>query len=136
MTGLCDELARTGRFPPVMGRRVGRISVGLLAVSAAVVALVIVSDLSSIASLGSAVALVVFTMISIGHLRILSQTGARLSLVLLAVLTAGISLLVFVFTTLIEEPASIALLVGLVAASIVLDLAWSQRRRRGADATA
>ena len=33
-------------------------------------------DLNAIASIGSAIALLVFTMVSVGHLRVRSQTGA------------------------------------------------------------
>ncbi|HEX5579337.1 MAG TPA: APC family permease [Candidatus Limnocylindria bacterium] len=127
--GLSEQLAKTGQFPTAMGRRVGgRANVGLLIVAGAVSLLAIGHDLSAIASIGSAVALMVFTLVSVGHLRIRSQTGASLSLLLLAVGTAGISLLVFVFTTLIQEPASIVALIVILLLSIGLDLWWSWRR--------
>ena len=109
-----------------MGRKVGgRANVGLLIVAVAVALLAIGYDLSAIASIGSAVALTVFTLVSIGHLRIRSETGANLWLLLLAIGTAGISLLVFVFTTLIEEPASIVALIVILLMSIGLDQWWS-----------
>ncbi len=132
--GLSEELARTGQFPTVMGRKVGgRANVGLLIVAVAVALLAIGYDLSAIASIGSAVALMVFTLVSIGHLRIRSDTGANLWLLLLAIGTAGISLLVFVFTTLIQEPASIVALIVILLLSIGLDLWWSSRKRGTAD---
>ncbi|HEX6474049.1 MAG TPA: APC family permease [Candidatus Limnocylindria bacterium] len=127
--GLSEELARTGQFPTVMGRKVaGRANVGLLVVAVAVALLAVGYDLSAIASIGSAVALMVFTLVSIGHLRIRAETGANLWLLLLAIGTAGVSLLVFVFTTLIQEPASIVALVVIVLLSIAMDLWWSGRR--------
>ena len=43
---------------------------GLLVSAVAILVLVIGNDLSSIASIGSAVALLVFYMVTIGHLRI------------------------------------------------------------------
>ncbi|HKO33915.1 MAG TPA: APC family permease [Candidatus Limnocylindria bacterium] len=126
--GLSEELARTGQFPAVMGRMVGgRANVGLLIVAVAVAVLAIGYDLSAIASIGSAVALAVFTLVSIGHLRIRSETGANLWL-LLAIGTAGISLLVFVFTTLIQEQASILALIVILLMSIGLDQWWSRTR--------
>ncbi len=132
--GLSEELARTGQFPSLMGRTVGgRANIGLLIVSVAVALLAIGYDLSAIASIGSAVALMVFTLVSIGHLRIRSDTGANLWLLLLAIGTAGLSLLVFVFTTLIQEPASIVALIVILVLSIGLDLWWSSRRRGTAD---
>ena len=132
--GLSEELARTGQFPTVMGRKVGgRANVGLLIVAVAVALLAIGYDLSAIASIGSAVALMVFTLVSIGHLRIRSDTGANVWVLLLAIGTAGISLLVFVFTTLIQEPASIVALIVILLLSIGLDLWWSSRKRGTAD---
>jgi len=133
--GLSEELARSGQFPTAMGRRVGgRANVGLLIVAVAVALLAIGYDLSAIASIGSAVALLVFTLVSIGHLRIRSDTGANLWLLLLAIGTAGTSLLVFVFTTLIQEPASIVALIVILLVSIGLDLWWSARRPGMVDA--
>ena len=99
----------------------------------AVALLAIGYDLSAIASIGSAVALMVFTLVSIGHLRIRSDTGANVWVLLLAIGTAGISLLVFVFTTLIQEPASIVALIVILLLSIGLDLWWSSRKRGTAD---
>ena len=137
LPGLCEHLARTGTFPPVMGEKIGgRLSVGLLIVSVAVSALVIVSDLSAVASLGSAVALIIFTFISIGHLRIRSQTGANTGLLVLAFATAGLSLLVFVFTTLLEEPASVVALIGLLVIAVLLDLVWGRARGQRAEVPA
>jgi hypothetical protein len=112
-----------------MGRSIGRrANVGLLIVAVAVALLAIGYDLSAIASIGSAVALMVFTLVSIGHLRIRSDTRANLILLLLAVGTAAVALLTFVFTTLIEEPASIVALIVIVLLSVALDLWWSLRR--------
>jgi amino acid transporter len=128
--GLSEELAATGQFPTFMGHRVaGRANVGLLLVAVAVAVLAVGYDLSAIASIGSAVALLVFTLISIGHLRIRSDTGANLWLLLLAIGTAAASLLTFIFTTLIQEPASVVALIIILLLSIALDLWWSSRKR-------
>jgi amino acid transporter len=136
-TGLSDQLAATGQFPPVMGRRIGGVApFGLVAVAVAVILMVAFFDLSSIASIGSAVALTIFGLVTAGHLRIRSETGARLSILVLALATTGITLLTFVLTTLIQEPASIVTLVAIVAVSIALDLAWSGRSGRSAAAPA
>jgi hypothetical protein len=127
--GLCDHLASTGQFPDVMGGRVaGRASVGLLVAAAGIVLLVVLFDLSSVASIGSAVALTIFGLVTLGHLRVYKDTGARLSLLALALATTGITLLTFVFTTLIQEPASIVTLVVILVVSLGLDLGWARVR--------
>ena len=126
--GLSEELARTGQFPPVMGQKLGPAPVGLLVASAIVILMALFFDLNAIASIGSAVALGIFAMVTIGHLRIRSQTGANLPLLVLALVTSAIALITFVFTSLLQEPASIVTLIGIVAVSILLDLVWSRMR--------
>jgi hypothetical protein len=78
--GVSRDLAATGQFPTVLGRDVGRrrVSVGLLLMSALTIVLVVLFNLDSIASLGSAVALIVFSMVTLGHFRLRRATGARL----------------------------------------------------------
>jgi L-asparagine transporter-like permease len=126
-SGLSEELASTGQFPPVMGRRLReQLPVGLLVASIVVVILVVGHDLSAIASIGSAVALGIFCLVTIGHLRIYRKTGARLSILIVALATAGISLITFVFTTLIQEPASLVTLGVILVISLVLDIGWSR----------
>jgi L-asparagine transporter-like permease len=132
--GVSDHLAETGQFPTVMGSRLaGRVPVGLLVAAVLVVVQVILFDLSAIASIGSAVALMIFLLVTAGHLRIRSATGARLSILVLAVLTAGVTLVTFALTTLIQEPTSITTLAIILGASIALDVIWS-RIRAGRDA--
>jgi hypothetical protein len=103
--------------------------VGLLVAAVAVVILVALFDLSAIASIGSVVALTIFGLVTVGHLRIRGETGARLSVLALGLATTAITLLTFVFTTLIEEPASIATLLAILLISVALDAGWSRQRQ-------
>jgi amino acid transporter len=131
-SGLSKDLATKGQFPPVLGRDLGRVSIGLAIMVAATLLLVLAFDLSAIASLGSAVALLIFALITVGHLRVHRDTGARVGMLLLALVTTGATLVVFTATTLMEEPATMAALIGALALSIVLDFVWKRiARRRG-----
>jgi len=130
--GVSEELASTGQFPSSFGRRIrGRVSVGLLVAAILILALVLGSDLSAIASLGSAVALLIFAFVTAAHLRVYRQTGAKLGVLILALTLIVITLITFVFTTLIHEPASMWTLVGILVVSAGLDLWWSWRRSSG-----
>jgi amino acid transporter len=123
--GLSERLTETGQFPPLMARKLGgRVSVGLLIEAAACLVLAVVFKLDSIASIGSAVALVIFTMITAAHVRIRSETGANLLILVLAIAAAGAVFVTFVFTTLIHEPASIVTLAGILVLSVALDYGW------------
>jgi amino acid transporter len=128
--GLCEEMASIGQFPPLLGRRLaGRVPVGLVVTALAAIMLAIGFDLSSIASIGSAIALVVFTLVTAGHLRVRHETGASTVMLGLAIATTVVVLLAFTFTTLVEEPATAVTLVAILALSIALDLGWKRRAR-------
>ena len=125
--GLSERLAETGQFPPLMARKLGgRVSTGLLVQAAVCLVLALVFKLDAIASIGSAVALLIFTFITVAHLRIRSETGANLPILILALVAAGAVLLTFVFTTLIHEPASIVTLLAILALSVGLDYGWKR----------
>jgi len=127
--GLCEEMASIGQFPPVLGRRLGdRAPTGLLLTAAAAIILAAGFNLDTIASLGSAIALIVFSLISVGHLRVRAETGARLSLLLLAITTAAVVFVTFVFTTLIHEPATAVTMLGILLLGVILDAGWKRRR--------
>ena len=131
--GLSERLAETGQFPPLMARKVGgRASAGLLIEAGACLVLALVFKLESIASIGSAVALLIFTLIAVAHLRIRSETGASAAVLVLAVASAGGVLVVFVLTTLIHEPASIAALLIILVLAVGIDLWWKRIRVRRA----
>jgi len=133
--GLTEHLTSTGQWPTGMSGRVGPVPTGLFVVAVAVIVMVLFFDLSAIASIGSAVALMIFGLVSFGHLRIRADTGANLVILLAAVATTVITLVTFALTTLIKEPASIATLVGIVIASAILDVTWSRSRERRATAS-
>jgi len=103
-----------------------RITRRMLIQAAVCLVLAVVFKLDSIASIGSAVALVIFTMITAAHLRIRSETGANLPMLVLAIGAAGAVFVTFVFTTLIHEPASIATLAGILVLSVALDYGWKR----------
>jgi amino acid transporter len=127
--GLSDRLAETRQFPPLMARKLGgRVSAGLLIEAAACLVLAVVFKLDAIASIGSAVALLIFTLITAAHFRVRSQTGASAAVLTLAIVAAGGVLLTFVFTTLIHEPASMVTLGVILVLSAGLDFGWKRVR--------
>jgi amino acid transporter len=126
--GLSVQLASTGQFPPVMGHVVGRAPVGMLVMVAVTLVLAIGFDLSSIASIGSAVALLIFALVTVAHLRVRRETGASVVPLVLGLLTTTVTLVVFAATTLAEEPAAVAALATIVGLSVGLDLWWKRRR--------
>ena len=75
-----------------------------------------------------------FTLITVGHLRVRHETGARLGVLLLGLASTSIVLVAFVFTTLVDEPATAALLTVILVLGVGLDLGWKHRPRRAGPA--
>ncbi len=72
-----------------------------------------------------------FTLVTIGHLRVFRETGARPWLLVLAIVSTVVVLVTFALTTLVEEPATAVTMVVILLVSILLDLGWKRRRDAG-----
>ena len=83
-------------------------------------------DLSAIASIGSAIALIVFALITGSHFRVRRETGANPVILGIAVATTVIVLLTFALTTLVDEPATAVALIVIILLSVVLDQWWKR----------
>jgi amino acid transporter len=130
--GLCEEMAGIGQFPPAMGARLGeRVPVGLMGTAVSAALLAVFFDLSAIASIGSVVALVVFSLITVGHVRVRHETGANVAVLGVAIVSTVAVLVAFVFTTLVEEPATAVTLVVITLGCIVVDAVWKSRATVG-----
>ena len=127
--GLCEQMVTTGQFPPALSRRFfGKVPAGLAVTAAAAIVLALGFDLNAIASIGSAVALAVFALITSGHLRVRHETGANAAMLVVAVVSTLVVLVAFAFTTLVDEPATIAALAAILVLSVGMDLLWKRAR--------
>lgn len=133
--GVSQDLAAKGLFPPLMGGTWGKVPVGLALMVLPTLVLVTFFDLSAIASLGSAIALMIFALVTAGHLRIRAQTGARAWVLALGLLTTLTTLVSFVVTTLVEEPLTLVTIGVLLAVAVALDAWWRHRRSTAAGIT-
>ena len=129
--GLTSMLAEAGQFPPFFGRgsRLGP-HAGLLITAALVIVVANLVDLSAIASVGSACALMIFLLVGAAGYRLRSETGALGAIVLLAMAATAVVLAFFAVDTLRNAPETFAAIVAIAVLSVVLDLVW--KRSRGA----
>ena len=67
-------------------------------------------------------------MVTLAHLRIRHETGARLIPLVLGLLTTTVTLVVFATTTLVDEPAAAIALGIIILLSIGLELWWTRVR--------
>jgi hypothetical protein len=117
----------------VLARSVRSGTDGLLITGGMVVILSAAFDLSAIANLGSAISLLGFFMVSIAHLRVVGETGAKRWLIIVgAVVTAGV-FVYFTVTTIVVDPTTLVALLVFLVLAVILDLAW-KRVRAGREA--
>ncbi|MGL6279472.1 MAG: APC family permease [Gaiella sp.] len=131
MTGM---LAETGLFPSFFGpgSRLGT-KAGLLVTGGVVLVVANVVDLSAIASVGSATALVLFLLINAAAYRLRASTGSSVVLIGLATLVTAVVLVSFSVDTLRNAPQTFTAMVAIGVLAVVLDGVWRSRKPTAAD---
>ena len=129
-TNIAYQIAKNGGLPPGFDRNLwGRDVDGLFITSGLVLVFVLVFPLSAVASMGSAGFLLVYAAVSIGHLRIRDQTGAKAWPVVASVVTC-LSLFAVLFYNMVGTAPSSAIALGVtLAASFLVEMAY--RRATG-----
>ena len=134
-SNLTKMLAGLGQFPPIFGResRLGPHG-GLLVTASLVLVVANLVDLSAIASVGSACALVVFLLVGVAGYRRRRETGANGVVVLLGVAATAVVLAFFVADTMRNAPQTFTAIVAIALLAVGLDVVW--KRVRPADTPA
>jgi amino acid transporter len=129
--GLTRMLAQVGQFPPFfgVGSRLGA-HAGLLITSMIVLVVSNLVDLSAIASVGSAISLVIFMLVGIAAYRRRAETGSLALIVIAAIAATVIVLVFFAVDTLRDAPETFTAIVAIAALAVVLDLVWKRLRDR------
>jgi amino acid transporter len=128
-SNLTATMADDRFFPPFFGRTSPLGPKAGLIISAVIVLLVAnLVDLSAIASVGSASALVLFLFICVAAIRRRSDTGSNLGIVALALAVTAIVLAFFAVDTLNNAPETFTAIVAILALAFILEMAWSWYR--------
>ena len=129
--GLTASLAELGQFPTFFGResRLGH-HAGLLITAGIVLVIANLVNLSAIASVGSATALVVFLLVGLAGYRRRAETGANAGIVLAAVGLTAVVLAFFAVDTFRNAPETFAAIVVLTVLAVLLDALWKRSRDR------
>jgi amino acid transporter len=127
---VCYMIARDGELPEKLSQIEWKEATGGLLLTAALVIVVMLCfDLSGIAMMGSAAFLLLYAAVNAGHLRVLKQTGANALIVWLSLLTCLGMFAVLSVYTYQQQPAAMAALVLIAAASFASE--WLYRRYTG-----
>jgi amino acid transporter len=134
-SNLTGMLAQLELFPPFFGpkSRLGARS-GLLITAGLVLVVANLVDLSAIASVGSAVALMIFVLIGVAGYRRRAETGSNVLVVVLAISVTALVLAFFAVDTLRNAPETFGAIVVITLLAVVLDGVW--RRAHGSGTAA
>jgi amino acid transporter len=127
--GLTQTLSQLAQFPPIFGEP-GRFR-GTRGVTVTVVLVLILAnvfDLSAIASLGSAVSLVVFLVVCLAGLQLRAETGANAPVIVLTMVATTLVLVLFAIDTARNAPQTFTAMIVLGVLAVVLDLVWKRVR--------
>jgi amino acid transporter len=131
--GLTQTLSQLTQFPPIFGQP-GRFrgTRGVTVTVALVLILANVFDLSAIASLGSAVSLLVFLVVGFAGLRLRRETGANAAIVVVAMLATATVLVLFAVDTARNAPQTFTAMIVLGVLAVALDFFWKRASSRRA----
>lgn len=126
-------MAKDGILPPAFSLRYRGGAEGTrgLAISAALIILVAVFfSLDAIASVGSAVVLALFVLVTIGHMRMVRETQASMAVLWIALVMTSLAILLFAVYTLVTDPATFVFLVATIVLAWVVEAVWKGISKR------
>jgi amino acid transporter len=127
--GLTQTLSQLTQFPPIFGQPgYFRGTRGVTVTVVLVLILANVFDLSAIASLGSAISLLVFLVVGFAGLRLRHETGANAAVVVVAMLATATVLVLFAIDTARNAPQTFTAMIVLGVLAVVLDVVWKRVR--------
>ena len=126
---LTVTLSELTQFPPIFGQP-GRFR-GTRGVTITVALVLVLSntvDLSAIASLGSAVSLMVFLVVGLAGLKLRAETGSKAWVIVLTMAATAVVLLLFGIDTARNAPQTFTAIIALALLAVALDLIWKRIR--------
>jgi amino acid transporter len=129
-TNIAYQIAKNGSLPPAFDRKLwGRDVEGLFITAGIVLVFVLIFPLSAVASMGSAGFLLVYAAVSIGHMRIRGQTGAKAWPIVASAVTCLALFAVLLYHMIETAPTSAIGLGVTLAGSFVFEMVY--RRTSG-----
>lgn len=122
VTNVTYQLAKDGELPSVFGKPIAHSREGLVISGCLIIILSLLFDLSDIAAIGSISILFVHTITHIGHLKIVSETGAARLLVLLAAIFSLLAMTLALIYVSKELPHVIMILAGFIIVATTIEI--------------
>jgi len=122
ITNVTYQLAKLGELPNVFSKPIAHSREGLVVSSLIIIFLAVFFDLSSIAIIGAISMLIIHMTVHIGHLRLLAETGASPSLIVLAVLANAAAIILGVYNLAGTSPMLLVWIISFFVLSLVIEI--------------
>ena len=124
-------MAKKGELPKFFNRTTWRESKeGLIITSTIVILFTIFLNLSSVALMGSALFLIIYTGVNFAHLKIYKETNANKYIIRLAILGCLFALTVLIYYQIYNSPLKIELLVTLITITFLMEFIYRKYSKR------
>ncbi len=122
VTNVTYQLAKDGELPAQFGKPIAHSREGLIISGVLIIVLSLLFDLSEIAAIGSISILFVHTVTHIGHLKIISETGGSLVLVLIAAILSLIAMILALIYVSRGSGYVVYILVGFILVASITEI--------------
>ena len=130
VTNVTYQLAKDGELPSAFGKPIAHSKEGLVISGILIIFLSILFDLSEIAAIGSISILFVHAVTHIGHLKVISQTGASRLLIVLAATFSLLAMMLALVYAGKESTHVISILAGFVIVAATTEILLQTFARR------
>ena len=131
--GSTYTMAKDGVLPPAFGerRRGGKGAPrGLLLSAVFILLMANLFDVGAIASVGSAVALMLFLLVAVAHLRMTKETGASRIVLVVTILATAVAFILFAIYTVQNDPKVFVILAVTIVLAWVVEAVWRAISKR------
>jgi len=130
VTNVTYQLAKDGELPAQFGKPIAHSREGLIISGVFIMILSLLFDLSDIAAIGSISILFVHTVTHIGHLKLISQTGASTTMVLLTAMFSLIAMVLALIYVSKESAYVLYILIGFVLVASMTEISLQKIIKR------
>jgi amino acid transporter len=130
VTSVTFALAENGQLPSRFKREIRASTRGLTISAALALLMVNFMSLTTVASLGSATSLLVYSLVNFGALRLVTQKGVHRVLIVLSVVACVSAILIWILYTLKTSPGSLSIFVSFLVIAFVSEGLFQRFRGR------
>ncbi len=130
VTNVTYQLAKDGELPAEFGKPIAHSREGLIISGILIIILSLLFDLSEIAAIGSISILFIHAVTHIGHLKIISETGASSILVFIAAMLSFIAMILALIYVNKVSDSVVYILIGFVLVASVIEISLQKITKR------